>query len=197
MLKQITLSAAVAASTTTAAFAGGLAEPTIVAVPATVPMAPVPAPSDWTGFYVGGSIGTGDVKSDGSALADALSLGVNGGYLADLGDYVIGGELEYSALDFENAGDDFDASVLRLKARAGYDLGALLPYVTAGAAQLTIEDGSGVNDFGYFYGVGADYAVTDSIRVGGEVLQHEFEDFNNDGADISATTMGLRVSYSF
>ena len=197
MLKQITLSAAVVAGTTTSVFAGGLAEPTIVQVPTAVPMAPVAASSDWTGFYVGGSIGTGEVESDGSALADTLSLGVNGGYLTDLGDYVIGGELEYSALDFEDAGDDFDASVLRLKARAGYDLGALLPYVTAGAAQLTIEDGSGVNDFGYFYGVGADYAVTDSIRVGGEVLQHEFEDFNDDGSDISATTMGLRVSYSF
>jgi hypothetical protein len=57
----------------------------------------------------------------------------------EAGSYVLGGEIEYSRLDFDGVGDDFAASVLRLKVRVGYDAGAILPYFTAGAARLTLR----------------------------------------------------------
>ncbi|MFT5067568.1 MAG: opacity protein-like surface antigen [Yoonia sp.] len=197
MLRQITLTSTLILGTSSAAIAGGITEPVIVAAPAPVMMAPVIISSDWTGFYAGGSLGLGTVGIGDAADIDTNNYGVHAGYLYDMGSIVLGGELEYSTLDFDALGDSTDASVLRLKGRVGYDVGAFLPYLTAGVAQLTIEDGSDVKDSGYFYGVGVDYAINDSIRVGGEILQHEFEDFNGGGADISAQTMSLRVAYSF
>lgn len=199
MLKYMTMTSVFLAATSQAALAGGITEP-IMTPPPMAPIAVAPAPmmaSDWSGFYLGGSIGTGNVTVGDADAIDASNLGVHAGYNYDMGQFVLGGELEYSRLDFDDAGDNFDASVLRLKGRVGYDAGAFLPYVTAGVAQLTLEDGSDVNDFGYFYGAGVAYAINDSFSVGGEILQHAFEDFNDGGADISAQTMGLRVSYSF
>jgi len=193
MLRQITLTSALILGTSSAAFAGGITEPVIAAAPAPVMMTPVIRSSDWTGFYVGGSLGQGNVGVGDADEIDTSNYGFHAGYLYDMGTVVVGGELEYSALDF----DDFDASVLRLKGRVGYDAGAFMPYLTVGGAKLTIEDGSDDSDNGYFYGIGADYAVNDSIRIGAEFLQHEFSDFNDGGADISAQTMSLRVAYTF
>lgn len=200
MLKTITLSSVILAGTTSLVSAGGMQDPTIAAppmAPAPVMMAPTPVAGDWTGFYLGGSVGTGDVTIGTGTPIDASNFGVHAGYNYGVGNIIVGGELEYSRLDFEAAGDDFDASVLRLKGRVGYDAGVFMPYATAGAAQLTIEDGAGVKDTGYFYGAGVDYAINDNFRIGGEILQHEFEDFNGGGADIAEQTLGLRVSYSF
>lgn len=197
MLRQISLTSALILGTSSAAIAGGINEPVIVAAPAPVMMAPVIISSDWTGFYAGGSLGLGSVGIGDADDIDTKNYGVHAGYLYDMGTIVLGGELEYSALNFDGTGDDLDASVLRLKGRVGYDAGAFLPYLTAGGAQLTIEDGTDANDTGYYYGIGADYAFNDRIRVGGEILQHEFADFNAGGADIDAQTMSLRVAYSF
>ncbi len=177
-----------------ASFAGNLAAPIVAPAPV-VPVAPmtiVPS-NDWTGFYVGGSLGTGDVEVGDADALDANNLGVHAGYMRDFGAIVVGGELEFSRLDIDTVND---ADVLRLKGRVGYDAGAFLPYLTAGGAQLSLKDAD-VDDNGYFYGIGAEYALTDNFRLGGEFLQHEFEDFNGGGADISAKTLALRASYSF
>ena len=196
MLCQIAITSIILAGASSSAIAGGLAEPVETMAP--LPIAtPVIMSKDWSGFYVGGGLGTGAVGIGDDPDIDSSSFGLNAGYRYDMGSIVLGGEVEYSALDFESAGDDFDASVLRLKGRVGYDAGAIMPYAVAGLAQLTIEDGSDTSDNGYFYGVGVDYAVTDNIYVGGEILQHQFDDFNDGGADIEAQTMSLRVGYSF
>ena len=177
--------------------AGGLAEPTIVAAPTPVPVsAPVQSGNDWGGFYGGVSLGYGDVDADGVAGEfEGATFGGHVGYNYDLGNIVIGGELEaIGTNDFVNDGSGLELeNVLRAKVRAGYDVGAFLPYVTGGYAQASV---SGDDDDGYFYGVGVDYAFSDAITIGGEYLRHEFEDFN-DGGDITADTLALRVSYNF
>lgn len=183
-----------------AVLAGGLSVP--VAEPVAVAPAPVyvaPTGRDWSGFYVGGSIGYGDLE--GTGLGEDFNGAVysgHAGYNYDLGSYVVGAELEGTFGDLSDAtsGLNFE-NVLRAKVRAGYDAGVVLPYVTAGYAQATVSAGGvDIDDNGYFYGIGVDYAVTDSITLGGEVLQHEFNEFNG-GADVSALTAGLRVSYNF
>ena len=181
----------------TSASAGGLSEP--VAAPAPVPVsvaAPVPTGRDWTGLYGGISLGYGDVDADGvTGDFQGATFGGHVGYNYDLGSIVLGGELEaVGTSDFENddSGLELD-NVLRAKMRAGYDAGSYLPYLTAGYAQASVNDDE---DDGYFYGVGVDYAWSDSISVGGEYLRHEFEEFN-DGGDITADTVALRVSYNF
>ena len=181
----------------TAAIAGGLAEPVVAAAPTPVAVAaPAPVGRDWTGFYAGASLGYGDIDADGvTGDFEGATFGGHVGYNYDLGSIVLGGEFEATGTnDFEN--DDTGLAldnVLRAKVRAGYDAGAFLPYVTGGYAQATV---SGDDDDGFFYGVGIDYAISDSITVGGEYLRHEFEDFN-DGPDVTADTLSLRVSYNF
>ena len=190
-----------------AAFAGGLAEP--IAAPAPAP-APIPAPvpvrtgGDWTGFYAGAQLGYGQVDADElTGDTDGALYGVHAGYLYDLGSWVLGGELDIDGTNIENDTDgvaELD-TVARAKLRLGYDAGQFLPYVVGGIAQANVSsdalaaiDG---DDTGAFGGVGLEYRVSDSLRIGGEVLQHQFDDFNDSGVDIEATTATARVSFQF
>ena len=184
-----------------AANAGGIAQP-VAAAPVFSPSVPVAVASgrDWSGFYVGGALGYADLESS-DILNDDFSgttYGAFAGYNYDLGSIVLGAELEGTFGDFNDGdGVDFD-KVLRAKARAGYDAGAFLPYLTAGYATGSVSAGEvDLEDDGYFYGAGVDYAFSDSITVGGEVLQHEFDNFEDTGADVDALTATLRVSYNF
>ncbi|WP_281982244.1 outer membrane protein [Thalassorhabdomicrobium marinisediminis] len=180
------------------AFAGNLAEPVVVQAPAPVMAAPVVMGSDWTGAYVGGSLGYADIEEDGVFFdddANGMTYGVHAGYDYDFGTFVLGGEIEIAGADIEDGTFNTEVdSIARLKARAGYDAGQFMPYLTAGVAQLNLDSG---DDTGAVYGVGLDYKMTDNIRVGGEVLKHDFEDFNGGTDDINATTASLRVSYEF
>lgn len=139
-MTKITLSAALAAVVAGPALAGGLADP----APVIAPVAPAPvvmAPSaDWTGFYLGGSIGTATVSGildgDGDGLGDddtglsddddtpfdldGNTYGLHAGYLYDLGTVVVGGELDYARLDLDDTevtvdstdfGGSFDTTV--------------------------------------------------------------------------------------
>ena len=182
------------------AFAGNLEEPVYEEV-VTTP-APTPAPGyDWTGFYGGLSLGTGSgsIDSDETGETDfdvSDSYGLHGGYLWDQGTFVYGGELEYSSLSLdEDGGDESDADVVRLKGRLGYDAGRFMPYATGGFANLNTDDDSGS---GYVLGVGAEFAATDSIRVRGEYLNHQFNDFGDaEDADVNVDTFNIGLSYAF
>ena len=172
------------------AFAGNLSEPVVVAPPV-VPMTVMAPSNDWSGFYLGGQYVTGDL-SDGFTSGDLDGFGVHAGYLADLGSFVLGGELDYDMLDVDGLGD---VDVLRLKAIAGYDMGSFMPYITAGAAKIDVE--SVGDDSATFYGLGGTYQFTDSFRIGGEYLKHESDDFAGSGFNLEADTFSLRASFSF
>jgi len=185
--------------------------------------------SGWTGFYAGGQFGSvvsetsfplSDFLSDveindaGLELDDVVGIEIEGtayglhvGYMADLGSYVLGAELDYDSIDFdklsgsiggitisESFDDDTDDTVTRLKLRAGYDAGQFLPYITVGTARLDTEDES---TNGTFYGAGLGYLATSNILIGGEILLHQFDDAFDTGFDLEATTMSLRASYKF
>ncbi len=182
------------------AAAGGLAEPVVTPAPAPAPApAPVPVGNDWTGFYGGAQLGYGRVEGDPLVEPEGALGGVHAGYMYDLGNVVVGGELDYDATNIEDATTDIALDgVARLKLRAGYDAGQWLPYVTLGAAQAYTSGALDADDTGSFAGVGVAYQMTDNILVGGEVLQHQFEDFDDtDGLDLDATTATARVSFQF
>ena len=200
-MKVLTSTAALLMATSTAAFAGGIAEPVAVA-PVAAPVAVVaPAPStDWSGFYAGGSIGTGSLSFEDvdDSDTDLSSYGIHAGYLYDLGAVVLGAEGEYSVLDIDGSGDETDSTVARLKGIVGYDAGQFLPYATAGGAQLSIDEGGeSESSNGYFYGAGVMFKATDRITVGAEVLQHRFDDIFETGANADVTTGALKVSFTF
>jgi outer membrane immunogenic protein len=164
-----------------------------------------PAPvagTDWTGFYAGAQIEYGDVDLSGALTEDGTGglAGVFAGYRYDFGTYVIGAELDLNAADIDlpAAGGTLD-TVSRLGIEAGYDAGPALFYGTAGAALATVDAGADtLSGHGYFYGVGIDYALTDQVVLGAEVLRHEFEDFDNvPGLDVGATTVGISAALRF
>lgn len=183
-----------------AALAGGLGEPQADTV-VVAPVAPAPAPGgDWTGFYAGAQLGYADVDSNDAGLdGDDILGGLHGGYRYDFGQAVIGAEIDYDFADIE-LGDGLGSldSVARAKLMAGADLGRTLVYGTAGYAYATADVvGTDLEGDGYFLGVGATYAMNDRFTLGGEVLFHTFDDFDDSGVDIDATTLTARASFRF
>lgn len=179
------------------AFAGS-PEPAMMEAPVAVAAAPVVAASgtDWTGFYGGVTAGYGYGDEAADDVEDA-TYGLFGGYTKDLGDWVLGGELEYTQTDLEQ-GDFAIDDMTRLKLRAGYDLGNVVLYGIVGAnyANATIG-GTDYSDTGVSYGVGADYALSDALVAGFEVLQNDFNEFDDSGADLSAATVAAKIAYRF
>lgn len=183
------------------AFAGGPV--TAVEEPVIVPAAePYVAPGlDWSGAYVGAQLGYGDVDSNGAGLDGNGALGgVHAGYRWDLGSWVAGAELAYDKASIDLgavAGDELD-SVTALKLTAGREIGNSLVYGTLGAAHANASvGGADLSENGLVYGLGFDYAINDRWTVGGEVLQHNFDDFDGSGVDIDATTAKVKVGLRF
>lgn len=176
-------------------FAGG----PVATVVEPAPAAEAPAPSfDWTGFYVGLSVGNGSASDDGGVTDTGTDpRGFQFGYLRDLGTFVIGGELAYVQGGF----DDFPTQSwdsTRLKLIGGYDAGRFLPYGFVGASEFDVDDGSVTNN-ATIYGVGARYAVgaTGRIALGLEYLVETKDDFNGPAIDLESSDLSLRLDYRF
>lgn len=138
------------------ASAGGLAPPVETVAPTPIAPAPIMPSSDWSGFYVGGQLGYGKVTTPLiSGFDDDFTgaiYGVHAGYMYDLGSIVLGAEIDYDLtsmeLDYPDpnvtaGGDDFTAkvdSIMRIKARVGYDAGQFLPYITGGVVRVEASD---------------------------------------------------------
>ncbi len=215
---------AIASAAAAPAFAGGpvmTAPEPVIATPVTVY-----APSaNWTGFYAGAHLGYGrgiakvdgsgfagngndnDGENDGNNFANAGGFrdhgngfigGIDGGYRYDFGQFVLGGELSYtdSNADFGASGKFRDTTDLKLV--AGYDVGKTLIYGTVGPSYGRAKlDGIGFKDNGYVFGLGMDYAVTDRITVGGELLHRQYNNFDGTGVDVSGTSIEAKVGYRF
>lgn len=197
MLTKTALGAVLSGALAAPALAGGLTDP-VVEAPVAAPVAPVVVGTDWTGGYVGGQLGYGDVSATGLD-GDGLTYGLRGGYDWDFGNWVLGAGIDHDWTDIELGGGAGDLdSVTRLKLRAGADLGRTLIYATAGGAHARADvGGNSLSDNGWFAGIGADYLLTDQWTVGAEVLSHQFDDFDNSGVDVDATTASVNVGFRF
>ncbi len=194
------LAATLAFGLASPAFAGGYVEPA-----APHPVAAPVAQSDWTGFYAGGQfelIADGSFLEIGSPFAfelDGLLFGIFAGYRYDLGTYVVGGEIDYLMGSGEQTGNFFGPSdidydpLIRAGVEVGYDAGSALVYATVGYAHLGTGDGSA----GYYYGVGSDFVLSDTITVGAEMLQHTFDGSGGVPSELDLLTLGLNVAYRF
>jgi opacity protein-like surface antigen len=181
------------------ALAGG---PTVVTTePAVAEPAPMVVTSpDWSGFYAGGQLGYGDVDSNGNGLdGNGFLGGIHGGYRWDFGQFVLGTELDWDTADINLGGDTGSLDdVTRVKLIGGADLGNSLLYATTGMAwaDATVGDAS-LSDDGWFYGAGMTFAVGEQWTIGGELLQHNFDNFDGSGVDIDALTATARVGFRF
>jgi len=196
MLKTTTALATVTAILATPALAGNKTEPAPEPVIEAPAPAPVPAATpDWTGFYGGGQLGWANVDADGFDDDDSLIGGLTGGYDYDFQNgFVAGAGLDYDFLDADIGNVASAEEVFRAKLRGGYKIGRGLAYATGGYAWAD-TDNLGSDD-GYFIGGGYEHMVTDQVSVGGELLYHEFDDFNG-GGDVEATTVQARATFRF
>lgn len=181
------------------AFAGGYSAPVVEPAPAPIVATPVSTEvSDWTGFYAGAQYGQGQAEfniDDGDTDFDAY--GVHAGYNYDLGNWVVGGELDYNKIDADDLSDKGDLT--RLRARAGYDMGKFMPYVTLGAAYLSQDIAGGdISETDVTYGIGAEYKVTERFSVGAEYTKQDFSDVADvDGLDLDTDMVQMRASFRF
>ncbi|NOC93554.1 MULTISPECIES: outer membrane protein [unclassified Ruegeria] len=152
---------------------------------------------NWTGFYGGLQLGYADVDTSLSGVdGDGVIGGIILGYDYDLGDWVVGGGFDYDWTDVGLSGAATVEDVWRLKARAGYKVNPQgLLYGTAGYAEAG-TDTLGSDD-GWFIGAGYEQIVAPNVSIGGELLYHEFNNFNGSNVDVDATTLQVRVSYRF
>lgn len=195
-MHRILASTAVLIALATPTFATGYVAPT--ATPAPVPV-PAPAGTDWTGFYVG--LGYGHINYDedsGSFEEESTQYSFFGGYLHDLGNIVVGAELEYMIADNWDVSVNDEDSLVSLSGRVGYDLGRVLPYVSLG---IGTYDSSCCpeSDMLTLVGVGADFQVTDSIRLGlnYEAGMNDEFDFGFGPLAVDVNTLSVRVMYNF
>jgi opacity protein-like surface antigen len=182
------------------ATAGGLSE--AITQPVITPIMETEARSAdiWQGFYLGGQLGAGNLSTTmgpDDVELDATNFGAHIGYMRDLGKIIVGGELEISRVEFDDILADSDTSLTSLKARLGYDAGNVLPYFTVGSSNLTIKSNNSGNlsgTDGLLLGLGAAYAMNDSIILGAEYARNRFEE---DGDTIDINQLSLRASYKF
>lgn len=189
-----------AASVAGFASAGGYA-PAVVEPVITPVQTYVPAGRDWTGGYAGLSFGRHEadmtIETEGGEVGgsvDDTGLGAFVGYLYDMGDYVVGGELSYDTADF----DGTDGDLIRLRGRLGYDAGNWMPYATLGMAHAKLSaGGESASDTGITFGLGAEFALTENFRLGAEIGRSSFSDFDGSGVDLDVDTIQIRASFAF
>lgn len=162
-----------------------------------LPASPLLAQSaDWTGPYLGAQIGFADVNSNAPGVSgDGAIAGLVGGYDWDLGAWVVGLGADY---DFANIGLGAAADleeVWRIKFRGGYKIGQGLAYGTAGYANADTDTLG--DDDGYFIGAGYEQLLSPNFSLGGELIYHEFDNFNATPTDIDATTVQVRGTFRF
>ncbi|MGH1425946.1 MAG: outer membrane protein [Pseudooceanicola sp.] len=189
MIRKIALAVSATTILAVPAFAGN----TSPAPADPVPMAPVAiSVSDWTGAYAGVQLGYGDLEF-GAASGDGIIGGAQLGYDYDMGNIVVGAELDYNMSNISLGGTDID-QLARLKLRVGYDAGDALIYAVGGGARAMTSTG---NDNGWVAGAGVEYRVMERVSVGGEYLYHNFDNFNGSGSDLTGGTFAARINFRF
>lgn len=178
----------------------------------------------WTGLYVGGHLGGGIGEVETSRLGDAafdintFLGGVHGGYNAQVGDIVLGAEVDgtwtsSSSNDTTIGGLAIDAKndwLSSARLRLGYATDQFMVYATAGVAigdlDVTISQPGFSQSFsdtmvGYALGGGVEMKLTDNWIARVEALHYEFdeEDFKTSlGAlDVDSDVTSVRVGLTW
>jgi outer membrane immunogenic protein len=171
--------------------------------------------TDWTGFYLGASLGYGWAEAlhggdptDPSDLQGGL-VGIQAGYNYQMDSLVVGIEADLALAgivegdDTQHFQDDDGINALStVRGRIGFAAGDLLFYGTAGLALANLDtyDESQLLT-GWVAGVGAEYKVTEDISLKAEYLYHDFGsnyvDGYGDDFDITASTVKVGLNFHF
>lgn len=133
---------------------------------------PVASSGGWSGAYVGAHIGTSSDHLSPFSDESEFMGGIQGGYNAEMGGAVVGGELELSHMgDTEvdvPGGELKERYRLAAKAKVGAPLGDTLIYGTAGGTMTSLRDTStaeGPDGWkpGWLLGAGVEQKFNDQI----------------------------------
>lgn len=193
--------------TAAALCAGPALAGSVVFVPEPEPLIIVPVVQEWTGPYAGVQLGYGSGELGSGQLSNPASLegmlyGAHLGYNYDLGNIVLGAEIDYNFSDVMGSFDgDANVPVLaHIKARVGYDAGQTLIYGVAGLAYAEMDlfgGSSAYTDTGFFGGIGVEHKISTNWTAGLEYLYHSFDDFGGSSFDIELQTIHARASFHF
>jgi outer membrane immunogenic protein len=231
-MKKIIAAAVLALASIAPAIAADVAEDVVIVDPA----------YDWSGVYIGVQAGYGWGSNDYSALGSAVDFdsdGFVGGLTAGAnwqsGAFVYGVEadISYSDVDGSFVGPNTgfipcaDAGCTAEmewfgtgRARLGYAVGNLLPFVTGGFAVGGLEGTADTQacdlpagsvcsyddtEFGWTAGAGIEWGLTQKVSVKAEYLHIEFgtPEFNNAATgnarvdDITVDTVRIGLNYRF
>jgi len=166
--------------------------------------------TDWSGFYAGGQLEfasvTGEPLGGGATIneGNGLMFGANGGYRFDLGNVVLGanaaamfGSVNTSPVVAVATPDPTLDLLLRAGIEVGYDLGPVLVHGGIGQtfAIMTNPANRRQTEFGAYFGIGADYMLTDDIMIGADITRTNLDNFA--GSDVSVTSFGIGAAYRF
>ena len=169
---------------------------------------------DWGGGYVGVSAATGGGALDITGAPfdfnmDSLpGLGIYAGYNHVMAsNLVLGGEISYSAQE----GSDMPVNpygykgMLQARARMGYAMGNLMPYLALGLAktEFNLLNVLSTDETGITFAVGADYMVNDKMS-----LRFEYNEARFDGVgaptilppgagDLTVQTLTIGAAFHF
>jgi outer membrane immunogenic protein len=160
-----------------------------------------PASSGWSGFYTGLFLGYGDTTVDTSEVGigsvdingNGLTGGIIRGFNLQSGKFVYGLEGDLGIHEFKGngggAGGTLDQTIDHLwsahvRARLGYDMGRLLPFVAGGLSigevhnhrTSNMADGSIEELAGWTVGAGVDAKVSETILTRVEYLYENLGD---------------------
>ncbi|MBL1435483.1 MAG: porin family protein [Rhodobacteraceae bacterium] len=203
-MKLIVMTCATALLASTA-FAGGFAAPVADSIVAS----PAMAGANWSGAYAGGTFafatGANDYSEDDIYSLDGTAYGVFAGYRRDMGNFVLGGEaavLFANGIGETDEGDTYTyTSIIDLKATAGYDLGSVLVYATAGYSISDFDQEEPNTMTGFLIGAGVDVKIGERFFVGAEYIYRDMknDDFygTDDGIRGQVSTMQIRAGVNF
>lgn len=199
---KITLIASIATISASVALAGNVETPTVAAAAIAMPSN---AGTDWSGLYAGAfySFASGEDYNIGGPyeLNDGNFYGGFAGYRHDLGKIVVGGEVagSFGADLYEVAFPTWEyTSFIDVKATAGYDMGRVLAYVSAGYTFADFTSGGSDYAFGgWNAGAGLDFMVTNNIFIGGEYVYRSLQDTNLSNYTGDIQSWQIRAGYQF
>jgi outer membrane immunogenic protein len=209
-MKKIIPLALIATLAAPAAFAGSkmapVADPVVTAPAPAMPRATV----DWTGAYAGATLGFGRTSYDTNDDEDngddngrdrESNVGVAGhvGYNADMGNWVVGGELAVAPGFNQTVGNREVRWGATARLKAGPKFGArgeTWAFGSVGLAHARHRDEDGSDNRssnGWTVGVGASHMVQENVFVTGEVNHVRFDGEDN----VRSTGVALGVSFRF
>jgi outer membrane immunogenic protein len=164
---------------------------------------------DWSGAYIGVSVGqgSGDVGVPALSSSDTLDsdtvFGLFAGYNLQRDSMVYGAELAFNSGDINSQAFPSQGvtPMIDLKGRVGYAAGRGMAYGVLGySTNEAFVTGATSDGSGLSYGLGYDYQINDAFTIGGEFLSRKMQNDATAGileVEPDISTFSLRAGMKF